>query len=436
VRLPDPERSYVVLVGTGAYRSADLIDLPAVRNNLDGLAEVLIDPGLGGMPAARCVVLPDPTDVRTVYRTLRQYASLAEDTLLVYFAGHGRTGPRNELYLALADTDPDEIRVSAMPFDLIRDVLGDSPATNRVLILDCCFSGRAIPDMSGSDEAILGQVGITGTYTLAATPANAIALAPVGAAYTAFTGELLALVRTGVPDGPELLTFATIYRQLLHIMATRGLPRPGQRGTGTVDQLALTRNAAHPANPAPAPAASPPTPHPPVRVPGGHGVEFPVRSAAAIAGVVSGTMAGAFFAYLTFFFNRQDVLGLTTISGVLTVLLLGWSALTVLNLLKMRLIVLDREGITRHGWRRAHLPWRELSTIEIRRRGKKQLLICTPRPGSGLPANEQATKLWSNYHRGFVVANISDLRASREAVSVALTQYSGGRYRPETAASS
>lgn len=68
--------------------------------------------------------------------------------------------------------------------------------------------------MSGLDETILGQLGIAGTYTLTSAPANAVALAPAGATYTAFTGELLQLLRTGVPGGPELLTLNEIYRRL------------------------------------------------------------------------------------------------------------------------------------------------------------------------------------------------------------------------------
>lgn len=250
-RLPDPQRSFAVLVGTSHYRSTELADLPAVRNNLNALAHVLTHPMLGGLPARRCVVLPDPSDVRTVYRVLRQYATAAEDTLLVYFAGHGRTGPRNELYLGLAHTEPHELPVSALPFDLVREVFRDSPADNRVVILDCCFAGRAIQDMSGLDETILGQLGIAGTYTLTSTPANAVALAPAGATYTAFTGELLQLLHTGVPDGPELLTLNEIYRRLRHTMRQRGLPLPEQRTVGMADQLALTRNPAHNTPPAP-----------------------------------------------------------------------------------------------------------------------------------------------------------------------------------------
>ena len=244
MRLPDPQRSYAVLIGTGTYRSDRLPDLPAVGNNLQDLCDVLTDPALGGLPAERCVVVPDPSDPRTLFRTLRRYAAAAEDTFLVYFAGHGQTGPRNELYLSLSETVPDELKVSALAFDLLRDVLSDCPAANRVVILDCCFSGRAIQDMAGEEETILGQVGIEGTYVLTSTPVNAVALAPAGATHTAFTGELLRLLRTGIPSGPEFLTYGEIYRRLLHTATTLGLPVPRQRGTGTVDLLALSRNPA------------------------------------------------------------------------------------------------------------------------------------------------------------------------------------------------
>jgi hypothetical protein len=110
---------------------------------------------------------------------------------------------------------------------------------------------------------VLGQVGVEGSYVLTATPANAVALAPEGARHTAFTGELLDLLRAGVPDGPELMTFATLFRQLTARTRSRSLPTPCQRGTGTVDHLALTRN------PAFAPATDEPVPPPPAERPAG-----------------------------------------------------------------------------------------------------------------------------------------------------------------------
>jgi hypothetical protein len=67
------------------------------------------------------------------------------------------------LYLSLSNTEPHELPVSALPYDLVREVFRDSPAENRIVILDCCFAGRAIQDMSGTGETILSQLSIVAT---------------------------------------------------------------------------------------------------------------------------------------------------------------------------------------------------------------------------------------------------------------------------------
>jgi uncharacterized protein YjbI with pentapeptide repeats len=232
-----------VLIGASAY--SHLEDLPAVRNNLSGFRDVLVDPALGGLPADNCTVVAEPAGPVDLYRMLRQQAAAAEDTLLVYFAGHGRTGSRNELFLCLPDTDPDELPYSAWPYDELRRVVADSRAAKKVVILDCCFSGRALADQAGDEETILGQVGIQGTYLLTATAANAVALAAPGERYTAFTGALLDLLNKGIPDGPELLTFEQIYPRLQYTLTSCQLPRPRQQGSDTIAHLALTRNLAY-----------------------------------------------------------------------------------------------------------------------------------------------------------------------------------------------
>ena len=123
--------------------------------------------------------------------------------------------------------------------------MAESRATKKVVILDCCFSGRALADQAGDEETILGQVGIEGTYLLTATAANAVALAPPGERYTAFTGTLLGLLNKGIPGGPELLTFGQIYPRLQYTLTSRQLPRPRQQGSDTIAHLALTRNLAY-----------------------------------------------------------------------------------------------------------------------------------------------------------------------------------------------
>jgi hypothetical protein len=241
--LPDPGRSRAVLIGASTYRHLE--DLPAVRNNLAGFRDVLVAPALGGLPADNCTVVAEPAEPRDLYRTLRQHAAAAEDTLLVYFAGHGRTGSRNELFLCLPDTEPDELWFTALGYERLREAVAESRATKKVVILDCCFSGRALADQAGDEETILGQVGIEGTYLLTATAANVVAMAPPGERYTAFTGTLLGLLTKGIPGGPELLTFGQIYPRLQYTLTSRQLPRPRQQGNDTITDLALTRNLAY-----------------------------------------------------------------------------------------------------------------------------------------------------------------------------------------------
>jgi uncharacterized metal-binding protein len=246
MRLPDAHRSRAILIGTSVYRSAELTPLAAVRNNLEGLRRVLTDPALGGFTRDRCVIVPDPTSSSAVYVPLKAAANDAEDTLLVYYAGHGLVGSqRHELYLTLTTTDPDSMPVTALRFEVVRDLLKNSRARNRILILDCCFSGRAAEEFPlMSADGVLGQIDVTGTYTLTSSPANMPSIALPGAEYTTFTGELLTLIGKGVPQGPELLTLTKIYQELRSTMISQGFPLPSQSGTDTVTSLALTRNPA------------------------------------------------------------------------------------------------------------------------------------------------------------------------------------------------
>jgi uncharacterized caspase-like protein len=191
-----------------------------------------------------CTVLREPPDVPSLGRQLRRLATEASDLLFIYYAGHGLIGSdSHELYLALQGSQHDDPYYSALPFDGIRRAMRDSPASTRVLVLDCCFSGRAIEDvMADPSSAFLGQLEVAGTFLLTATPANVLAMAPIGARNTAFTGALLAAFRDGIPGGPEFLTLDDLYRATLRTAQVTGLPKPQRRGTATADQLVLGRN--------------------------------------------------------------------------------------------------------------------------------------------------------------------------------------------------
>lgn len=247
-RLPNPDRSRAVLVGASRYADPDLPALPAVRNNLDDLREVLTSGRGTGLPATHCTVVHDPPDPASAAKALRHAAREADDLLLVYYAGHGLIEfPSNELYLAMTGTDGDEVGPSALRYANVRNTFMDSAARTRVLILDCCFSGRAIGGtMSNAASALLGRVDVEGVYILTATEPNEQAHAPDGLRNTLFTGELLRILRDGLPGEGHLITMDLLYRNLLIRMRRKGLPEPSCANERTAAHLALASNAAIP----------------------------------------------------------------------------------------------------------------------------------------------------------------------------------------------
>lgn len=57
MRLPDPQRSRAVLIGTSTYKDENLPDVPQVRANISDLSAILTDPFNGVIPAANCEVI-------------------------------------------------------------------------------------------------------------------------------------------------------------------------------------------------------------------------------------------------------------------------------------------------------------------------------------------------------------------------------------------
>lgn len=245
-RLVEPERSRILIFGASEYVTADLPDVPAVANNLNDLQDLFLDPDLGRFTAETCSVAPANASIAEIGDLLLTAATEAEDLLLLYYSGHGLLGhKRRELYLSLAGTRPDRLPFTALAFEAVRDALLDSPAENRVIILDCCYSGRVIGEaLADTTDEILGQIQIGGTYTLTSAPGNRAALILPDERNSAFTGRLLELLRKGSPGAGEHLTLGDIYRHLNAKFRAEGLPLPQQRGTETADLLGLVPNLA------------------------------------------------------------------------------------------------------------------------------------------------------------------------------------------------
>ncbi|MDQ3576972.1 MAG: caspase family protein, partial [Actinomycetota bacterium] len=240
MRLADPTRSQVVLIGAAHFDDPNLNDLPSVRNNVQDLHRILTDPTRGGLTAASCHVFADPRSPDVV--RIADIAERAEDVLLIYYSGHGLISENGRLLFALSDTSERHREINALHLNQLRAIFRASPAAVQVLVLDCCYSGRITDPgfMSGPVEL----VEIEGTYTLASSARDEVSLAPRGARYTAFSGELISLLHNGVTGGEELISLRTVYQQLQIALRKKNFPAPRQLHSETAASLALACNVA------------------------------------------------------------------------------------------------------------------------------------------------------------------------------------------------
>jgi Caspase domain len=242
MELSDPAASRAVLIGVHTY--ADLPNLPAVGRNLTALRDVLTNPQIWGLTGGHCRIVAQPDNARAVLDAVIAAGGEATDTLLVYYAGHGLTDPHtDELYLTLPGSDP-EYPATALAYEFLRRAVRDTriKARRKVVILDCCYSGRAL---EGGMGAVLANRTVTeGTHVLTASGATQRAWSPPGEVYTAFTGELLRVFDQGIPDGPELLSTDTIYQRVHTELLAKGRPLPQQHNRNAGGEIVLARNRA------------------------------------------------------------------------------------------------------------------------------------------------------------------------------------------------
>ncbi|WP_157978281.1 caspase family protein [Nocardia aurea] len=181
-----------MLIGAGTYDRPDqLHPIPAAANNLDDLHRLLSGPG-GVLDPDNCRRVLNPASLAEIGNLIEHAAEQAADTLIVYYTGHGILDSRGRLHLALTNTDPERTRWTALSIATIREAIAESSASTRILLLDCCFSGRALDALTDGPDAVLGQADIAGTYTITSSSRTETSYAPPGHRNTAFTAALLA----------------------------------------------------------------------------------------------------------------------------------------------------------------------------------------------------------------------------------------------------
>jgi hypothetical protein len=137
---------WAVLIGINGYHES-LGRLKYSVNDCRRVAKVLTT-GDDAFPADRVLVLADDetAERRPTYANIHSWLAswLAQpdedDTVLVFFAGHGRE-MNGKCYLVPGDATLQTIHVTGIPVPYVQELLNRCKARQKVLILDACHSG-------------------------------------------------------------------------------------------------------------------------------------------------------------------------------------------------------------------------------------------------------------------------------------------------------
>ncbi len=138
-------RRIALLIGVDEVSDHSFPPLSFATRDVERLADVLLDEEQGRFDEVRTLpgaVLDD------AWQTLADLMGEVrrQDTVLVYFSGHGMAETDDDgvtqLYLALRDTSRGTIVDSGLALHWIQDVFESLPARRKVLVVDACFVGE------------------------------------------------------------------------------------------------------------------------------------------------------------------------------------------------------------------------------------------------------------------------------------------------------
>jgi hypothetical protein len=194
-----------LLVATYDYEDPGLKELRAPEADAKALAQVLMDAEIAGYEVT--MLLNEPhyvvgEAIGDFYQNRRR-----QDVALLYFTGHGLKDDDGHLYFAMKNTKRNSLLFTGLAAEQIDAAMEASPSQQKILILDCCYSG-AFPAgrTAKADSAVHSLEKLRGRGRVVLTASDATEYAFEGDSIrgqghgSVFTKYLVEGMRTGRAD--------------------------------------------------------------------------------------------------------------------------------------------------------------------------------------------------------------------------------------------
>jgi uncharacterized caspase-like protein len=251
----DSERGeiWAAVIGLNEYQNSDIPSLNYAKNDAQAFADYLREnmkldrDHLFELYDSKATV----RNMKSVLGTrLRRMADRPEDTVYIFFAGHGapekdpesKDGDGIAKYILAYDSDPQDLYSTAMPMDEVARILSRIRAERIIFIADSCYSGGAggrtilAPGRRASlSDAFLERIAQSGKgrIILSSSNANEVSQESDELRHGYFTYYLLKGLKGEADlDGDRLIDIDEIYRYLNKWVPdqTKGTQHPVKKG--------------------------------------------------------------------------------------------------------------------------------------------------------------------------------------------------------------
>jgi len=154
---------HALVIGVGHHKFHPQYDVPITARDARAIRDLLVDPTTCAYPPQQTEFLNDATatkqDIESALKGLANRVT-EEDTVFIYFAGHGAFGTDNNYYLATHDvkfagTDGKELAIEAgtgLSQVTLVEMLKQIKAKRLLMIFNACHSGSLQPETLGRGE--------------------------------------------------------------------------------------------------------------------------------------------------------------------------------------------------------------------------------------------------------------------------------------------
>ena len=188
-----------LLCACSEYRDPAFTPLKYPLNDIEEIRHLLEEQDLCGFEDVEVLANPGRGEAHEAVEHLTADSG-QDDLVLFYFSGHGKLAQDGSVSLVLSDTKENRLHSTGLIGDQLRALFNASRARQRVIILDCCYSGavgeEGFKRASGDAVEAMAQQ-IKGTFILTASSKFQPAMECNEAKGSAFTSCLIEGVRSG-----------------------------------------------------------------------------------------------------------------------------------------------------------------------------------------------------------------------------------------------